>query len=141
MEAIKDNSSLLIFYIIFVSADSVVQAQQPFVSMDFTQVLFSLVQWAPFLKRMIYISAFVTAVLVVIVFRYVRRKERIAKKLKALNFNVSQLYIYPVKACAGIPVQSAEAFARGFKNDRRYMIIYPNVESIFFRISFCVMFS
>jgi len=36
---------------------------------------------------------------------------------------VSALYLHPVKGCAGIRVDSAEVTARGFANDRRFMIV------------------
>jgi uncharacterized protein YcbX len=38
---------------------------------------------------------------------------------------VSALYVYPVKACRGIRVDSARVVARGFEHDRRYMIVDP----------------
>jgi len=36
---------------------------------------------------------------------------------------LSALYVYPVKACRGIRVDSAAVVARGFAHDRRYMIV------------------
>ena len=39
---------------------------------------------------------------------------------------VSALYVYPVKACRGIRVDSARVAARGFEHDRRYMIVDVN---------------
>ena len=36
---------------------------------------------------------------------------------------ISALYVYPVKACSGIRVDSARVVARGFERDRRYMIV------------------
>ncbi|HEY9195347.1 MAG TPA: MOSC N-terminal beta barrel domain-containing protein [Mucilaginibacter sp.] len=52
-------------------------------------------------------------------------------RLKFINFTthnshmlkVSQLYIYPIKSLAGIPVNSAEVTSRGFKYDRRWMLV------------------
>lgn len=39
---------------------------------------------------------------------------------------VSALYVYPVKACRGIRMDSARIVARGFEYDRRYMIVDPS---------------
>jgi uncharacterized protein YcbX len=39
---------------------------------------------------------------------------------------ISALYVYPVKACRGIRVDSARIVARGFEHDRRYMIVDPS---------------
>ena len=36
---------------------------------------------------------------------------------------VTALYIYPVKGCRGVRVESAEVARRGFSRDRRYMIV------------------
>jgi uncharacterized protein YcbX len=36
---------------------------------------------------------------------------------------ISALYVYPVKACAGVAVASARVVERGFEYDRRYMIV------------------
>ncbi|SEO86248.1 hypothetical protein SAMN05428947_104380 [Mucilaginibacter sp. OK283] len=36
---------------------------------------------------------------------------------------ISQLYIYPIKSLGGIPVTSAEVTSRGFKHDRRWMLV------------------
>jgi uncharacterized protein YcbX len=36
---------------------------------------------------------------------------------------VSQLWIYPVKACRGIPLKEAHVGRRGIERDRRYMIV------------------
>jgi uncharacterized protein YcbX len=36
---------------------------------------------------------------------------------------VKELFIYPIKSLAGIPVQSAKAQEMGFENDRRWMLI------------------
>lgn len=36
---------------------------------------------------------------------------------------VSQLFIYPIKSLGGIPVNSAEVTSRGFKYDRRWMLV------------------
>lgn len=40
-----------------------------------------------------------------------------------MNHVVKELYIYPIKSLAGIPVQSAKAEEMGFENDRRWMLI------------------
>ena len=40
-----------------------------------------------------------------------------------MNYVVKELYIYPIKSLAGIPVQSAKAEEMGFENDRRWMLI------------------
>jgi len=39
------------------------------------------------------------------------------------NISVSQLSIYPVKSCRGIPQQSTSVEAFGLKNDRRWMVV------------------
>jgi len=36
---------------------------------------------------------------------------------------VTELHVYPVKACRGVPVSSAEVLERGFAGDRRWMIV------------------
>lgn len=36
---------------------------------------------------------------------------------------ISQLHIYPIKSLAGISVSSAEVLEKGFKNDRRFMLV------------------
>lgn len=36
---------------------------------------------------------------------------------------IAALYVYPVKACAGISVSSAEVVERGFLHDRRWMLV------------------
>lgn len=36
---------------------------------------------------------------------------------------VSALYIYPVKSCAGTPLDAAQVQARGFANDRRWLVV------------------
>jgi uncharacterized protein YcbX len=36
---------------------------------------------------------------------------------------VTALYVYPVKACAGVSVSSADVQARGFARDRRWMVV------------------
>ncbi len=38
------------------------------------------------------------------------------------QYTVSELWIYPIKSCKGIPLQSAEVTDRGFQYDRRWMI-------------------
>lgn len=40
--------------------------------------------------------------------------------------NVSELYIYPIKSLAGIKISRAEVTDRGFKYDRRWMLIDEN---------------
>lgn len=40
-----------------------------------------------------------------------------------MNYVVKELYIYPIKSLAGIPVQSAKAEEMGFEYDRRWMLI------------------
>jgi hypothetical protein len=40
-----------------------------------------------------------------------------------MNYIVKELYIYPIKSLAGIPVQRAKAEEMGFENDRRWMLI------------------
>jgi len=39
------------------------------------------------------------------------------------NCRIVQLFIYPVKALQGIKVESVQALERGFKHDRRFMIV------------------
>jgi len=36
---------------------------------------------------------------------------------------ISALYVYPVKACRGVRLDTARVVARGFEHDRRYMIV------------------
>lgn len=36
---------------------------------------------------------------------------------------VSQLFVYPIKSCRGIAVESARVLARGLEYDRRYMLV------------------
>lgn len=45
-------------------------------------------------------------------------------------FTVTQLYVYPVKSLAGIPLQSAQVGERGFQHDRRWMLIDQNNQFI-----------
>ena len=40
-----------------------------------------------------------------------------------MNISVSELYIYPLKSCRGIALQSAEVEAFGLQHDRRWMLI------------------
>jgi uncharacterized protein len=40
--------------------------------------------------------------------------------------NISELYIYPIKSLRGIKVSRAEVTDRGFKHDRRWMLIDEN---------------
>jgi len=37
--------------------------------------------------------------------------------------HISKLYIYPIKSLGGIPVNSAQVTSRGFKYDRRWMLV------------------
>src|SRR5215217_1821183 len=39
---------------------------------------------------------------------------------------VSELYIYPIKSLAGIKLDTAEVTDRGFKHDRRWMLVDEN---------------
>lgn len=39
------------------------------------------------------------------------------------TYIVNELYIYPIKSLAGIPIQSAKAEEMGFEHDRRWMLI------------------
>jgi uncharacterized protein YcbX len=41
----------------------------------------------------------------------------------APQVTVSQLWIYPIKSCRGISVQSAQLAIFGFENDRVYMLV------------------
>lgn len=43
-------------------------------------------------------------------------------KIKSM-LTVSALYIYPIKSLGGIPVESAELSDRGFRHDRRWMLV------------------
>src|SRR5690349_12268391 len=43
---------------------------------------------------------------------------------------ISQLFIYPVKSLAGIPIHQAPLTDRGFKHDRRWMLI--DLDNCFF---------
>jgi len=36
---------------------------------------------------------------------------------------ITGLYLYPIKSCAQVPVQAATFDARGFRNDRRFMVV------------------
>jgi hypothetical protein len=47
-----------------------------------------------------------------------------------METRVSALYVYPVKSCAGIAVQSAEVGPLGFTYDRRWMIVDANDEYV-----------
>jgi uncharacterized protein YcbX len=40
-----------------------------------------------------------------------------------MAITISRLFLYPIKSCRGIPVESAEITPLGFKNDRRYMLV------------------
>lgn len=63
-----------------------------------------------------------------------------------MSYVVKELYIYPIKSLAGIPVQSAKAEEMGFENDRRWMLIddqnqfvtqrkHPNLSQYYPKIS------
>ena len=39
---------------------------------------------------------------------------------------VADLFVYPIKSCGGIAVETAEVDAFGFRNDRRWMIVDEN---------------
>ena len=41
----------------------------------------------------------------------------------AENVTLSGLYVYPIKSCAGISLQSAEVSATGLRHDRRWMLV------------------
>ena len=62
-----------------------------------------------------------------------------------MNFDVKELYIYPIKSLAGIRVENAKAEEMGFENDRRWMLIdeenqfitqrkYPNLSQFYPKI-------
>ncbi|MCP4898658.1 MAG: MOSC domain-containing protein [bacterium] len=40
-----------------------------------------------------------------------------------MNVTISELWIYPIKSCGGIPLDRAEVQARGFAGDRRFMVV------------------
>jgi uncharacterized protein YcbX len=40
-----------------------------------------------------------------------------------MTITISKLFLYPIKSCRGIPVQSAEITPLGFKHDRAYMLV------------------
>jgi uncharacterized protein YcbX len=42
------------------------------------------------------------------------------------TYAITGLYVYPVKGCAGFSVDSAVITARGFENDRLYLIVRPD---------------
>jgi hypothetical protein len=48
---------------------------------------------------------------------------RISPTLSMTIITISRLFLYPIKSCRGIPVDSAEITPLGFKNDRRYMLV------------------
>ena len=63
-----------------------------------------------------------------------------------MNFDVKELYIYPIKSLAGIRVENAKAEEMGFENDRRWMLIgeenqfitqrkYPNLSQFYPKIA------
>jgi uncharacterized protein len=39
------------------------------------------------------------------------------------NVALSGLYVYPIKSCAGIPLESADLCATGLRHDRRWMLV------------------
>ncbi len=39
---------------------------------------------------------------------------------------VSEVHIYPIKSCGGLTLMAAEVGARGFVNDRRWMLVDPD---------------
>jgi uncharacterized protein len=41
----------------------------------------------------------------------------------AENITLSGLYVYPIKSCAGISLQSADLSATGLRHDRRWMLV------------------
>ncbi|MDQ3863864.1 MAG: MOSC domain-containing protein [Actinomycetota bacterium] len=44
-------------------------------------------------------------------------------ELSAENITLSGLYVYPIKSCAGISLESAELSATGLCHDRRWMLV------------------
>lgn len=63
-----------------------------------------------------------------------------------MKYVVEELYIYPIKSLAGIPVQSAKAEEMGFEYDRRWMLVdeenqfitqrkYPNLSQFYPKIN------
>jgi uncharacterized protein YcbX len=40
-----------------------------------------------------------------------------------MTIRLSQLYIYPVKSMAGIPLATSEVDAMGLQHDRRWMLV------------------
>eukprot|EP00743_Colponemidia_sp_Colp-15_P005491 GILK01005904.1.p1 GENE.GILK01005904.1~~GILK01005904.1.p1 ORF type:complete len:355 (+),score=34.72 GILK01005904.1:45-1109(+) len=54
-----------------------------------------------------------------------RNAQKLAVELKGKGEQVgtvSHLYIYPIKSCKGIRLESAELFARGIMHDRQFMV-------------------
>lgn len=43
-----------------------------------------------------------------------------------MSYHIQDLFIYPVKSLAGISMPSLEALPKGFKHDRRWMLIGPD---------------
>ena len=43
--------------------------------------------------------------------------------MAADNVTLSELYVYPIKSCAGISLMSAELSATGLRHDRRWMLV------------------
>ncbi|MGL4630191.1 MAG: MOSC domain-containing protein [Leadbetterella sp.] len=56
-----------------------------------------------------------------------------SKESNNMQLVVSQLYIFPIKSMGGVKVDSAEVTDRGFKNDRRWMIVDANNKFISLR--------
>lgn len=48
---------------------------------------------------------------------------------------VADLFVYPIKSCAGMRLKTARTCATGFENDRRYMIINAKVPALPVRAS------
>ena len=46
-----------------------------------------------------------------------------AADVGAADDEVTGLFLYPIKSCAQVPVQAATFDARGFRNDRRWMVV------------------
>jgi len=40
-----------------------------------------------------------------------------------MTITVSKIFLYPIKSCRGIPVESAVITPLGFKYDRHYMLV------------------
>jgi uncharacterized protein YcbX len=44
----------------------------------------------------------------------------------ASTLYLSQLYVYPIKSCGGIPLEASEVDERGLRHDRRWMVVDEN---------------